>query len=103
MESINFSNNWNNKLNCKYFTTIRKHIPGRFKVWQKVNILLHDKWKGQALIEDVRVLKMGTLNEWHCGIDTGYSVDKTRALLQRFYGEDFNLHSKVDFVLLRFL
>jgi hypothetical protein len=103
MEDLKFSHNWNNKLNCRYFTTLRKHIKGRFKIYQKVNILLNGNFKGQAIIEDVKVIKAGMLNDWHCGLDTGYNVDETRAILAKMYGKDFTLDSKLDFILLRFL
>lgn len=40
---IRFSYNWNNKLNCKAFTTIRLHSPERYFLGAKFNVYLNGK------------------------------------------------------------
>lgn len=30
MNTLNFSKNWNNKLDCKVFTTLRLHNPNKY-------------------------------------------------------------------------
>lgn len=38
--SIKFSYNWNQKLNCKAFTTIRIHNDGKYVVGEIYNVYL---------------------------------------------------------------
>ena len=42
---ITFSSNWNNKLACRYFTTIRLHNPNLYKVNEFYEIILRKSKK----------------------------------------------------------
>lgn len=42
---ISFSSNWNNKLTCRYFTTIRIHNPNFYKLNEFYEIVLSKKAK----------------------------------------------------------
>ena len=82
--TLKFSNNWNNKLNCVYFTTLR--LSNRFNIGHTVKV----EFKEHSFYAEVvgkRTLTMKMLNEFICGIDTGYSVAETEDLLQRMYHE----------------
>jgi len=83
MDQINFSYNWNNKLDCKYFTSIRK--SNRYKVGERYEVSL----KGRP-IKVVRCLaqKMVTLESItpeECWIDTGYSKTETINILMKMH------------------
>lgn len=70
MKQLDFSHNWNNKLNCTYFTTLR--LSGRFVVGEWVYVFLKGNGLGLHQIADKKELTLPKLNPWICGIDTGY-------------------------------
>jgi hypothetical protein len=107
MKTIKFSCNWNKKLNCDYFTTIRLHNPEKYKPENCHNILLLENgvWRdyGLAEIVSVRILRLHQLNEFICGLDTGYTVYDTKQILHRMYKDrikDIN-QAEFSFVLYR--
>jgi hypothetical protein len=85
MIDLKFSYNWNHKLDCNAFTTIRlynsqKHIPG-----QEVNILLNEKSIGTGAIKDVVLFQLDKLNSFTSFLDTGYSVEETKKIFYKMY------------------
>jgi len=92
METLKFSYNWNNKLECKAFTTIRK--SWRYQVGDIVKVELHNKGNlypelaFEAEIIDRRPLRLEHINDWIAQLDTGYSADECRQILQRMYKND---------------
>lgn len=91
MESIKFSFNWNKKLGCDYFTTLRLRNDKKYHPGAKHKILLQEKgvWRdyGMAEVVAVRIVRIHQLNEFICGLDTGYSVDETKDILYKMYKE----------------
>jgi hypothetical protein len=90
LDIIGFSYNWNNKLNCKAFTTIRisnakKYVEGR-EYW----IRLKDDIKSKAIIKAINHFKLDGLNDFISYLDTGYNAKECKKILERMY-------SKVDF------
>lgn len=83
MKKLIFSYNWNNKLNCEVFTTIR--LSSSFKVGEKVEVILKGKLLGHAQIIDIRGFYLKNLSEWVAMIDTGYSADECRKILKTMY------------------
>lgn len=83
MNQLKFSYNWNNKLDCKAFTTLR--LSDRFKVGQQYEIILKDESKGIAMVKDVRYTLLNQINEFVARIDTGYSMGECRNILTRMY------------------
>ena len=49
-ERLDFNENWNGKLNCQCFTTIRLHNPIKNCVGAIKQIYLKDRYKGDAKI-----------------------------------------------------
>jgi len=82
---IKFSYNWNNKLNNKAFTTIRRHNPQKYRIGNQFIIELNGEKKGAAILQEKRVFKIDQLNEFMSFIDTGYNRDKTTEILNRMY------------------
>lgn len=82
---IQFSYNWNNKLENKAFTTIRLHNPTKYKTGETYDIQLNETPKGTATLTDKRTLRIEQLNEFICRIDTGYSQPETMEILKRMY------------------
>jgi hypothetical protein len=83
MNTIEFSYNWNNKLNCKYFTTLR--LSNRLTVGEWVLVYEKNKCMGLHKVEDKKQLSVKSLNPWICGIDTGYTVEETKRILEKMY------------------
>jgi hypothetical protein len=53
MKSIKFQHNWNNKLGCDYFTTIRRFTPDKLEYYKtavddEFDVLLNGVSKGHA-------------------------------------------------------
>lgn len=86
-----FSYNWNNKLDCKAFTTIRiynptVHIPGT-----KVDPIFKGISKGIGKIMEVKPFHLANLNPYISYLDTGYSVEECKGIILKMYPKvDFN-------------
>lgn len=83
MDEIKFSTNWNNKLLCNYFTTLR--LSDRFKVGEKYLILLKKKQIGTGEIIAKKYLKLNQINDYIAGLDTGYNAQKCKEILKTMY------------------
>lgn len=86
-----FSYNWNNKLDCNCFTTIR--LDGKWQVGQKVIIKLKGADKGKATIKEVKPFYLKNLNPYISFLDTGYDVTECRNIILRMYPK-INFDSK---------
>ncbi len=85
LPSISFFYNWNNKLHCKAFTTLRLHNPNKYQVGQQYQIVLNKKPLGTGTVRQIKNLTLATLNEFIAQIDTGYSLEKCREIIQTMY------------------
>lgn len=83
---INFSTNWNNKVACNYFTTIRLKNCKKYEIGKTYEIHLQGKFLKHALIEDIKTIKLADVNEFIGGLDTGYSAHETKEIMKRMYG-----------------
>ena len=87
--TIDFSYNWNNKLNSMYFTTLRLYNPVKYAVGKRHHVRLKTKdgWitcYGYAVIQDVRKVLGSELNDF-ISLDTGYSLEETKNILSKMY------------------
>ncbi len=96
---IRFSYNWNNKLENRAFTTLRRHNPGKYIVGQRYKIELKGKPQGIATLTEKRVLKLNELNEFICYLDTGYNQTETTDVIKRMY-PGIDTAAPMDFCLL---
>ncbi|HPA71674.1 MAG TPA: hypothetical protein PKY31_05375 [Spirochaetota bacterium] len=98
MDEITFSYNWNNKLDCKAFTTIRLHNPYKYRVGSiyRVGEVNHDF---TVKIIDIKVIPFGKINEYMARIDTGYSLEECKNIMRKMYA-DIEDSTKIDFILL---
>jgi len=74
--AITFVNNWNNKLNCDLFTTIRSSNPEKLKYYEsKVNaeftVILNNKHIGSARLLAVRDPILKDVDPLLLSLDTG--------------------------------
>jgi hypothetical protein len=90
MFDLNFSFNWNNKLDCNAFTSIRLYQPEKHFVGNQVNILLKGHNKGSGVLKGVKPMNLRQINDYIAYLDTGYDAEECKNILRRMY-------SKVDF------
>ena len=84
MNVLNFSHNWNNKLDCKAFTTLR--ISNKFELEETIQIKLKGKpIEGVFQCKDKRIFKLDDINEFIARLDTGYSASECKEILKKMY------------------
>lgn len=100
MDTIPFSYNWNNKLDCLAFTTIRLYNPSRHFVGNRVMPAMKGSNKGPATILAVKPFLLDQLNPFMSYLDTGYCVEECKKIITTMYpGVDFS-KKKLAFILL---
>lgn len=101
MKTIKFSKNFNNKLDCTFFTTFR--VSDKWKIDENVIILLNDHFKIGKIV-DVKKIHISSLTDWHCYLDAGASKIDTLLLLDQYYNIDVKSeNSYVFYYLIRSL
>lgn len=95
---IRFTTNWNNKLDCKSFTTLRP-APTKYEEGCTYQIYLKDKYLGDARVLEIREFKVDSINEFIAQIDTGYTAKECKIIMQRMYKGKV---SRVALLLLRY-
>jgi hypothetical protein len=87
-----FSYNWNNKLNCNAFTTIRILNVEKHSAGNEVNITLKGNHIAKGRIEAVTPFFLDQMSPFVAYLDTGYSVDECKSLIRKMYPKiDFNV------------
>lgn len=88
-EKLNFSSNWNKKLDCDVFSTIRLYNPrvhfiGRnVEIWDNSGNRRIFKGHGEYIMCEPFFLNQ--LKEANARLDTGYSLAETKAIIQKMY------------------
>jgi hypothetical protein len=85
MEKLIFSTNWNNKLECNFYTTIRIYNPRKHFVNNQFDIYLQRKYRGKAVVIGVVKTYLHKLNDYVCYLDTGYNKLETIELMKKIY------------------
>lgn len=83
LKRLAFSHDWNKKLNCDNFTTIR--ISDRFKIGDKIEIFFKTESLGPAEIIGRKEIFIDDINEFIARIDTGYSAKETIKIIETMY------------------
>lgn len=82
---LEFSYNWNNKLNNKAFTTIRLWNEKKYQEGRKYDVWLNSCNYGFARLVSVKRMKLADINEHIALLDTGYSADECREVIKKMY------------------
>lgn len=85
MIDLKFSYNWNHKLDCHAFTTIRIFQPAKHIAGEKVRLLLKDQEIGNATIKSINTFFINQLNPFMSYVDTGYSPQECEAIIRKMY------------------
>lgn len=84
MEQINFSKNWNNKLDCEAFTTLR--MPNeRYKTGQVFEITLNEQSKGRARLAAITYINLENITEYIARLDTGCCAEDCKNIIRSIY------------------
>lgn len=99
MTNTTFNTNWNGKLNCNCFTTIRLANQNKYAVNSDHKIILRDEFLYYARVLAYKELFLCDLNDFMSFVDTGYSRLETRDIIYKMYPKvDFKI-TKICFVL----
>jgi len=85
LRQIAFSYNWNNKLSCPCFTTIRLINLKKYVVGETYEIVLNKKPISLCEIVEIRNFYLASLNEFVARIDTGYSKAECERIIRSMY------------------
>lgn len=106
MDRINFSKNWNNKLFCESFSTIRLRDDERFVPGKLFEAVLMDGDKEvfskKVKLYCINITKLDKLTEGMALIDTGMSKEKTIGMFNNMYKHKVEDVNQADFVHLIF-
>jgi hypothetical protein len=86
LPTIKFSQNWNKKLNCDSFTTIRK-ITNFYILGSHYNIMLGPEIIKECKLIEINVIRPKLLNHTMWRIDTGMSKEQSLEIIKCFYGD----------------
>ena len=107
--NIKFSQNWNNKLFSKAFTTIRLHSDYKYIIGDLHEVLFVAAKQPQIMLGVAQIVTKQTLllrelTEFDAHLDTGYNLATTTDIIVKMYkdkGCDFTTQ-KLDFVLYKY-
>jgi hypothetical protein len=95
---LDFGTNWNNKLTCSVFTTLRLHNPKKYIEGNILNVRMRLMDIAPVKIISVKSCYGRDLTEGLCLIDTGYSKRETLIILENMYkSKAENLHLDIVF------
>lgn len=83
MQLINFNHNWNKKLDCDCFTTLR--LSKKYEVGEYVEIKFKNETKFIGKIIGKKRFKLHNINEYIARLDTGYSAKECQDTLKNMY------------------
>lgn len=89
--SLNFSFNWNNKLQNSCYTTVRIWNENKYVVGERYDVFLEGKKNQipkklhQALLLDVKKYKFEQFSEYVARIDTGYNLAEFKEVVKKMY------------------
>jgi hypothetical protein len=99
---LEFSYNWNNKLNCKAFTTLRLYNPDKHRTGTPLEIFLKGADLGTGSIQGVKPMMLNDINEYIARIDTGYNREECINIIKRMYPKvDFSKQQMVLLLVVR--
>lgn len=88
VETIRFRRNWNNKLGCDFFTTIRLNSP-KYQRGNILRVILEERGVLRTICDarvvEVRPLRIHQLNDWMCWLDSATDAPGAKELLWEMY------------------
>ena len=111
IQNLEFNQNWNGKLDCDCFTSIRLGNSKKYAVGYtyRVCIVQHErvlKTYPRLVTCVAKIsLKMNAFTDYMCHLDTGTSVEETKAILRDLYRfKQFNVDvATFDYCLFKYI
>lgn len=85
METLDFSTNWNNKLDCDFYTTIRLRNDVKYQPGKEYMVKLKSKEHHKARCVAVTHTNLYLINDFVAGVDMGLSKAEGIELIQSLY------------------
>lgn len=105
-QRLEFEQNWNNKLNCNSFTTIRLHNPRKYCIDAVMSVYLKGIWKGDVKVLDVKTISLDQINNYISMLDMGLSPDKGKEVIRTMYKKYPGVNwqtQQIDLILLGYI
>lgn len=83
MKTLRFNHNWNKKLDCHCFTTLR--LSSGYNFGETVQVLLGGVNWCLAKVTGKKQFNIEDINAFIAGVDTGYSAEECKQLLRNMY------------------
>jgi len=86
MDSIlKFSYDWNKKLKCDFFTTLRLYNEAKYRVGATLEVEYKKEIIKRVQVQAMKRIMLHEINAFIAGLDTGYSIEQTKAILIKMY------------------
>ena len=92
MKKIKFSENWNNKLGCIYFTTARLSTPSKLEYYNseignQFEVVLKGETHSIVTLRTVVTMKINELNHHFTHLDAGMKFTEFIDLMTKMYNK----------------
>ncbi len=85
MKNVKFNKNWNNKLYCMSFSTVRLSSSTKFKEGEIYRIWENDISKGTATLMCINEFLLANISPAMCLLDTNYEKDEYTKMFKKMY------------------
>ena len=82
---LKFRYNWNNKLTCSVYTTIRIRNDKKYQEGMTVKVYLNGRPMHKATVVKIKHFHLPQLNIFMAGIDTGYTLEEAVGIIKKMY------------------
>lgn len=94
INSISFGTNWNSKLNCSAFSSIRLRNDKKFILGHEYQVILKDQPIFVCRLVAISHFMLDGMSDAMSFIDTGYNKKETIAMIEKMYkNKDIDVHS----------
>lgn len=101
MYKLEFFFDWNKKLQCSCFTTIRLYNEAKYYPGNRLEVFLNNVRIKEVEVVENRKIMLSGINEFIAGLDTGHGVMACQEVIRKMYpGKDWGKQA-LSFVLLR--
>lgn len=103
LNELTFSTNWNNKLDCMFFTTIRPRNDKKYIVGDRMRVTQEKVLCKEIEIIDIKHVDYNDLKDYTCYLDMGYNANETKSIIRTIYNKKENEKFEVSVILCKTL
>lgn len=97
LDELYFSYNWNGKLNCNSFTTIRLANENKYQTGKFLKVFLNKQLFGFYRIIAIKTIQLAGINDWMALLDTGYNAKQCRQIIRDMYKNKPNINTETAY------